>query len=373
MTGPKDAAAGMAARQPDRVPSKDPQPSVDRIDDLARQILKGDILLPKFQREFVWSKPQVLEILDSIARNYPIGSVLLWQSRQELKSENKIADLEIELPRPDYPVNYLLDGQQRLSSLCGALYWHGRDPRSRWNIAYDLRKQSFFHLESLDDPPPHQVRMNRLADPAAYFRQLSVIESDDKEELKRRGEELFNRFKDYKIAVVTLGDMSIEDVAPIFERINSTGTPLTTVDLIRAATWTQDFDLVDEIEKILDGLSDKGFDGFDRKSLLRNISAAAGGDFSSGSIDGLRDHTGDQLRTATQDAGEAYKRAVDFLSTEIGVPSEAALPYANQLVVLAEMFRRLPHPNGDQSAAARNWFWRTGVTGCRSKGCRRRR
>jgi hypothetical protein len=53
---------------------KDPQPSVDRIDDLAKRILNGDIYLPKFQREFVWERRQVLDLLDSVARNYPIAA-----------------------------------------------------------------------------------------------------------------------------------------------------------------------------------------------------------------------------------------------------------------------------------------------------------
>jgi hypothetical protein len=119
---------------------KDPQPSVDRIDDLARRILVGDILLPKFQRAFVWEKKQILRLLDSVNRGYPIGSVLLWQSRQELRSENSLADLEIKLPKPDYPVNYLFDGQQRLSTICGAMFWHGQDPGSDWNIAYDPQR-----------------------------------------------------------------------------------------------------------------------------------------------------------------------------------------------------------------------------------------
>src|SRR5947207_3188958 len=92
-------------------PIKDPQPSVDRIDDLAKRILTGDIFLPKFQRDFVWERSQVIDLLDSVARNYPIGSILLWQSRQELRSEGRIADLVIAQPKPDYPVNYLLDGQ----------------------------------------------------------------------------------------------------------------------------------------------------------------------------------------------------------------------------------------------------------------------
>jgi hypothetical protein len=189
---------------------KDPQPSVDRIDELARRILTGDILLPKFQREFVWDRNQIIDLLDSIARNFPIGSILLWQSRQELRSENRIAELDIDLPRPDYPVNYLLDGQQRLSSICGALYWRANDPRSRWNIAYDLRRRSFMHLDDLDDPPLHQIRLNKIPDPSAFFghiASLDTLQAGDKENLKQAAHDLFNRFKDYKIAVVTLGDM----------------------------------------------------------------------------------------------------------------------------------------------------------------------
>jgi len=282
---------------------KDPQPAVDRIDSLARRILIGDILLPKFQREFVWERGQVLDLLDSVARNFPIGSVLLWQSRQELRSENNIAGLEISLPKPDYPVNYLLDGQQRLSVICGALHWAGADSFSLWNIAYDLRTKAFLHLQTTDDPPVHQIRMNKLSDPSTFYKQVSIIETlalDDKEELKANADHLFNRFKDYMIAVVTLGDMSIDDVAPIFERINSTGTPLTIVDLMRAATWSSDFDLIDSIDEIRDVLSDKNFGGVDRKVILRNLSAAAGGGFSADSIDDLRKHDADALKKASK-------------------------------------------------------------------------
>uniref|UniRef100_UPI000ADA2D48 DUF262 domain-containing protein n=1 Tax=Nocardia vaccinii TaxID=1822 RepID=UPI000ADA2D48 len=75
--------------------------------ELARRIKSGDILLPKFQREFVWNRKQVLELLDSVARDYPIGSVLLWQSREELASDRTIANLEVAEPRDDYPRNYL--------------------------------------------------------------------------------------------------------------------------------------------------------------------------------------------------------------------------------------------------------------------------
>lgn len=348
---------------------KDPQPTVDRIDELARRILNGDILLPKFQRSFVWERRQIIELLDSVARGYPIGSVLLWQSRQELRSENRIADLEIKLPKPDYPVNYLLDGQQRLSVICGAMYWMatpGNDPKSRWNVAYDLRDKKFVHLDTLDDPPLHQIRVNKLADSSGFFKHvagLDTLTASDKGDLKAQAELLFGRFKDYKIATVTLGDMSIQDVAPIFERINSTGTALTIVDLMRAATWSQDFDLIDSIDGILDDLDDKAFAEIDKKVVLRNISAAAGGGYSADSIDQLRNHSPAALQAAVTETKEAYKRTVDFLSTHLHVPGAEAIPYSNQLTVLTDLFMRLPKPSAAQFAAIERWFWRTSVTG----------
>ncbi|MHB1666477.1 GmrSD restriction endonuclease domain-containing protein [Thiomonas sp.] len=344
-------------------PVKDPQPSVDRIDDLAKRILTGDIYLPKFQREFVWEKEQVLELLDSVARNFPIGSVLLWQSKQELRSESKIADLEIALPKPEYPVNYLLDGQQRLSSICGALYWRGGDPRSPWNVAYDLRTRTFHHLDHTDEPAQHLVRLNKLPNPSSFFLQVAALDAAHLPELAANARQLFDRFKDYKVATVTLGDMALADVAPIFERINSTGTRLTIVDLMRAATWSPDFDLVDSIDSIRDALMAKSFEGVERKAILRNVSVAMGGAFTVESIDDLRKAAPADLKIAVADTEHGYRRAVDFLSTHIKVPSSSVVPYTNQIVVLAEILRRIPKPTATQWRAVEQWFWRTGVSG----------
>jgi hypothetical protein len=353
----------MSANAAATKPVKDPQPSVDRIDDLAKRILTGDIFLPKFQREFVWERQQVLDLLDSVARNYPIGSILLWQSKQELRSESRIADLEIALPKPEYPVNYLLDGQQRLSSICGALYWKGGRADSPWNIAFDLRTKTFHHLDSTEEPAQHLVRLNKLPNPSAFFLQVAALDGAKLPILAANARELFDRFKDYKVATVTLGDMALADVAPIFERINSTGTRLTIVDLMRAATWSPDFDLVDAIDSIREALGAKAFEGIERKAILRNLSAAVGGAFTVESIDDLRKSATEDLKTAVAATEQGYKQAVDFLSTHIRIPSASVVPYSNQIVVLAEILRRLSMPNAPQWAAIERWFWRTGISG----------
>ncbi len=346
---------------PHRPAFKDPRPTVERISQLAQRVLTGDILLPKFQRDFVWPRDKVLGLLDSIARNYPIGNILLWQSRQELASERTIAGLNIADVRPDYPVNYLLDGQQRLSTVCGALYWcPNDDPDSIWNIAYDLRKREFVHLHTLDDPPLSQVPLRYLSEPAAFFRRVSAL---DDETLRDHADALFNRVQDYMIAAVTLGDMPIEDIAPIFERINSTATPLTIVDLMRAATWAPEFDLRDAIDGILETLEERDFGSVDTKTVLRAVSAAAGFGFAVDDIDRLRTKSVPQLREIMSDVGEGAKRAVDFLTSHIRVPRPAALPYANQFAVLCEVFRRVPLPSGDQFSQIERWFWKTTLSG----------
>lgn len=342
--------------------SKAPQPSVDRIEELASRILTGDILLPKFQRDFVWKKSQILELWDSIAKNYPVGSVLLWRSREKLQSERSLADLPIAGTKEGYPVNYLLDGQQRLSSVCGALYWSGTDEKSRWNMAYDLRSKKFFHLDTLDSPPNHQVRVNWLPDPSKFFSQLARVSSElDAEALRLSGTDLFDRFKDYKIATVTLLDMPMNDVAPIFERINSRGSPLTVVDLMRAATWSESFDLIDSIEDILTSLEEKNFESIDRKAVLRNLSASAGGGFMDSSIDNLRKFSIEQLTTASSRTKESYKLAIDFLATDLSIPSSRHVPYVNQIVVLVEVFRLLPSPSSKQRLLLKQWFWKAAV------------
>lgn len=349
--------------------SHEQKPTVERIQKLAERITDGDILLPKFQRDFVWTGAQVLELLDSISRGYPIGSILLWLSKETLRSEKSIADLPIADRSEEYPVNYLLDGQQRLSAICGALYWEptADNKDSIWNVVYDLRRRVFLHHRLSDEPPLHQIRLNMIPNASKFFQRqaaLDTLGAPDVEELKDEAKRLFNTFVDYSIAAVTLEHMSIDDVAPIFERINSTGTKLTIVDLMRAATWSDDFDLVDTIDDgILAFLSEKGYGTLDRKVVLRVIGAAGRGGYAVENIDNLRKLGATELKVASVSAKTGLGAAVDFLQRDLSVPNADILPYANQVVVLADLFRKIPSPTAGQRAEIKRWFWRTTLGG----------
>lgn len=80
---------------------------------------KEKILLPEFQREFVWEKSQIKLLIDSLFSNYTINSILSWEGTDELARRRVGGSInEIQIPeQTNAKINYLLDGQQRTSSL----------------------------------------------------------------------------------------------------------------------------------------------------------------------------------------------------------------------------------------------------------------
>ncbi|HAW91381.1 MULTISPECIES: GmrSD restriction endonuclease domain-containing protein [unclassified Arsukibacterium] len=342
---------------------KDPKPEIMRLEELAQQVKLGDIKLPKFQRPFVWRQSDMLNLLDSIYKGYPIGSLLLWNSSQKLISERSILDLEIDTSLSDfYPTNYLLDGQQRLTTLCGALFWNGKEKSSSWNIVFDLLDEKFINGKDLvvDE---RFFPLNKLINTSDFIKQCMKFESSkSKDRLYRNAERLLKSIKDYKIAVVKIGDMTIEEVAPIFERINSTGRKLTIVDLMMAATWSNGFDLSNEIEKITEVANYLGFDDVDSSIILRSISASAGLGVNKDDIRKLRDKSPEALKVACDDTRKAIDKAVNFLKSEIGVYDFSFVPYGLQFTFLCEMFRLLDNVNLNNIEHIKQWFWFTSVT-----------
>lgn len=340
---------------------RDPKPEVQRLEELVKEVRFGEIRLPKFQRPFVWNKSDMLNLLDSIYNGYPIGSILLWNSSERLKSERSIFDFDVNYQESEaYPTNYLLDGQQRLTTLCGALFWDGSDPESIWNICFDLESERFLFpgkTEILNYFP-----LNKLLSTSEFIRQCLKFDTHPQARLYyKNAEKLLESIKNYKIAVVKIGDISLEEIAPIFERINSTGRKLTMVDLMRAATWKGGFDLSETIDSIVDMVSELGFGEIQDSSILRSIAAAAGFGINKADIDRLRNLSSDELSKASAVAKTAIQGAIGFLREDVKMPGLSFLPYAVQLTHLGEFFRLCANPSAQVRNELKKWFWSTSV------------
>jgi uncharacterized protein with ParB-like and HNH nuclease domain len=83
-----------------------------KINELLADIRNRDIVIPEFQREYVWSREQAKQLIVSLFKGYPVGGLLLWKTDQppELKNVDR-------LPEKIGTVQVLLDGQQRLTTL----------------------------------------------------------------------------------------------------------------------------------------------------------------------------------------------------------------------------------------------------------------
>src|SRR6266571_9520202 len=76
----------------------------------------GRVVIPEFQREYVWRRSKAPRLIDSLYRGFPISSLLLWQSTDEARARRRD-------PRPIRTalMNWLIDGQQRVITLSRAM------------------------------------------------------------------------------------------------------------------------------------------------------------------------------------------------------------------------------------------------------------
>ncbi len=206
---------------------------------ILQRIEHGEIRVPAFQREFVWKRPRVRELFQSIYVGYPIGSILL------LRTSNKSLKANLDsTPFPSskvyYPTMFVIDGMQRLSTLYGAFFHQQvRQPGTIFDVVFDLKEQRFQHTRR-KNLEPWVISLSSLFSYDDFVNvQQSLIEQSAKE-LHRRFMHLYNVFHQYPIPVVIIEDRSLAEVADIFVRINRQGQRLSPSDLERALSWIAD-------------------------------------------------------------------------------------------------------------------------------------
>ena len=98
-----------------------PEPQTRTFSSLISEIEKGQIKIPQFQRDFVWTIQKSAGLIDSIIKGYPIGTFIFWKTKDRLRSVRDIGSQVLPYPEAGESVDYVLDGQQRLTSLYACL------------------------------------------------------------------------------------------------------------------------------------------------------------------------------------------------------------------------------------------------------------
>jgi len=324
---------------------------------LIADIKKGEIKIPQFQRKFVWKDGQALALLDSVANRYPIGSILLWKTIDKLNAARDIGPFQ--LPKTDdiTPTNYVLDGQQRLTVIYSCL--GAAETDGGYSAGYDLATEDFVELKP-GATRPEVFPLRKMFNTTSLLNyRTSLLVLPESAVLQNRLDDLIAAFTQYKLPVVTLRDLAIDEVCPIFERINSAGTRLSTYDLMVAATWAEDFDLNEKVTAILSTIEAKGYGDTERSTVLKALSAIKLDSIQDKSLRELRQLTTVDIEALSIRTEAALKHAVDVLCTQFRIHGWDFLSYEAVLLIATYLFRDTNQLSAEQSARLRQWFWRS--------------
>jgi Uncharacterized conserved protein len=205
-----------------------------KVSDLIKDIRQGGLILPEFQRGYVWKSNQVRSYLNSLYRGYPTGSFLIWKTPTPPKVRGDLPSDETKSYR------LILDGQQRLTSVY--VLMEGEAPpfyegeKLFFNLHFNVLKEEFaFYKKSEMHGNPQWVPVT------GFFKQglAPFIQSrspeirdfylDNFDKLGR-----LDQIKNYLYYQKELTELEMDRVVEVFNLVNSSGTPLSKSDLALA-------------------------------------------------------------------------------------------------------------------------------------------
>jgi hypothetical protein len=321
--------------------------------DIFNELERGNIKIPRFQRGYVWERSKIAKLLNSIYKQYPIGSFFVWMASLDYKNFcREITELNLPIQPESNKYSFILDGQQRITSLYVALKGKTLNGTDFSAICFNLEKKEF-QIPRLKNEK-HNIPAWKLFHTTAYgdvFAEYMSIDRD-KANTWRECQEVFSN---YPISLIKTLDMDLEQVVTIFERINQGGKRLSLFDLVHASSWSPDFDLREKIKKFNDEHNVKYFGGLENEVFIQSLALNAFDDC-------LNRHqlnlTADICNNLWSKTIECLRLSIDYVKT-FGVRFINFIPYNSFLPVIQYYFFKSGF-NGIKSEHGKfieDWFW----------------
>jgi hypothetical protein len=328
------------------------------------------LAVPELQREFVWNAQRACALLDSIYKGYPIGNAMIWKTGTEHANLLRHSDMHV-LPSFDQSqnshINFLIDGQQRLSVLHqvrrGETIENSNGQKIRFgDICFNLEEgESRFVYVRRPDPATHfKVSSLVAASWSKAFRNLPKYKLNQIKECRER-------LLSYHFPLTFVTTRELEDVRETFIRINTRGMRITEAD--RAFSSASRVRPLHRFRQLCRTLP-LGYDGIDKGVYWTTLVLARGiedlGQNAFARLTKQVDSTPEGERWFGQTepkVAESIKLASDYLVDRLKVFDFSLLPYENMVSLLALFFfwNNRAQPNKLQREQIRRWFWHTAV------------
>ncbi|MBX0284745.1 DUF262 domain-containing protein [Halomicroarcula sp. F28] len=292
------------------------------------KMTNGEFRIPEFQREYVWSKSDVTSLFDSIYNSYPIGSVFVWKVPDSMNNFfQNLRDLnQPTLEDTEREISFVLDGQQRLTSLYIGLLGLEFKEYDYSRVLFDINREEFTLGSGNAD---HLVSMSDVWDDD---RRMDIMDEVDNDQFKRI-QRCANQFRNYKIPLIEIDTDQFDEVIDVFERINQSGEDLSRFDIVHANLWREDFNLRRRIDNdIIEPLEDKNFGTVSRETVAEALSLAIEGNSSTNTQKSL---DSEKVRESWPDLKDAFMNSVRYIRRRYNIKRVEFLPYEDLIAILA--------------------------------------
>ena len=386
---------------------------------LLDKVEEGEIQLPDFQRGWVWDDDRVRGLLTSISRGFPIGAIMMLQAGGDIQFKHRTVEGVLDTSA-DGPEEFLLDGQQRITSLYQALRHDGpvttNDNRSRqiqrWyyidmikaltaevdhedsiisisteKIKKNFRREVVLDLSSLElEYEHHMIPTERLMDPMGWLFSYNDYWQKKADEHPRGDVAVFRdqfinqiqkKFAEYLLPVISLNKKTPKEaVCTVFEKVNTGGVSLNTFELVTAIFAAENFSLRDNWSARRKHLHSKFavLQGIEGEQFLQAVALTATRERRKRAIEkgetsekapaigckkrDLLNLTRSEYEDLADKIQDGFIEAGKFLHRQF-VFARYDVPYNTQIVPLAALFVELKNELRSANASERleRWYW----------------
>jgi hypothetical protein len=366
----------------------------DKLINLVRKFDSGVIELPLMQRDYVWPAAKVVSLLDSLRRRWPIGVFYIWQTPSHQPVRPAAVNRKVGARIIEPFVGYLLDGQQRLTSLSKAL-----EDKLGDNLAtrafFDVRKNEFVMgkrtktiEKRIANDDPTLIELSRLIPKtlvAAVDRErerertfAEILDKlIDKSVIKNKG----NDVAEYRVRLTTTAtmldvdtpcedfktgdtDQDLDDAIELFKRLNKGGKTLSRGDAEAASlTHRATAKLVPKMRNFVQSDHQQRL-GLNFVFATRALITAHRDSSSFSKLPKNWATSGKDINASWKATERGLQVVVDFVRDELGWTTRRWLPSANALIPLVYLLRdRSTGFAASEQRDVRRYLFITGIRG----------